>query len=160
MDPQIESAVTWFRRIYFDGIPTLLQSNQTAFLSFLCVVAATDAVAGYRYPTKSEDRFTQFVTDYFPAAYKPHAHNLYIFRCRMLHNFSPAHFTLVHAQPALHLQPSAIGDLILDDGLFFSHMQEAAEKYFLELATSPTLQGEIIVRLNNLAQGGAIWGRD
>lgn len=160
MDPKIKSAIEWFRRIYFEGIPVLLQSNQTAFLSFLCVVAATDAVAGYRYPTKSEKRFKQFITSYFPAAYAPHANNLYIFRCRLLHNFSPAHFTLVHAQPTLHLQPSAIGDLNLDDGSFFEHMKEAVEKYFFELMTSPALQGEILNRLNNLAQGGTLWAQE
>lgn len=156
MDPQIDSALKWFRDIYLDGIPVLLQDNKTAFLSFLCVVAATDAVAGYRYSSGSEVRFVQFLKDYFPAEYATHASKLYVFRCRMLHNFSPAHFSLVHAQPALHLQPSSV-DTYLNDSTFFEHMRSAAEKYFTELQASASLQAELLDRLNNLAKGGAIW---
>jgi hypothetical protein len=156
MDPQIESALKWFRQIYFDGIPVLLQDNKTAFLSFLCVVAATDAVAGYRYSSGSEERFKKFIENYFPPEYAAHASNLYVFRCRMLHNFSPAHFTLVHAQPALHLQQSP-SDTHLDDGSLYKHMRDAAERYFVELQGSAQLQADILTRLSNLAKGGAIW---
>ena len=71
MDPKIDSALDWFRCIYLDGIPRLLQANETSFLSFLCVVAATDALAGYRYTSATVgDRFRDFVTDYFPPEYK------------------------------------------------------------------------------------------
>lgn len=157
MDPKIESAIGWFRRIYLDGIPVLLRSNDTAFLSFLCVIAAIDAVAGYRYQTGSEARFTRFIADYFPAGYARHAANLYVFRCRMLHNFSPAGFSLVHAQPEKHLQTSTIGDVYLDDASFFEHMRAGAERYFAELASSQAGQVEILGRLDNLARGGAIW---
>jgi hypothetical protein len=105
--PQIQSALRGFNEIILDGIPFLLKQNETAFLSFMCSVAAIDALAGYRYTTnKVGDRFVAFIKDYFPAAYAPHADNLYQLRCRLLHNFSPAHFTLVHASPAAHLQKS------------------------------------------------------
>ena len=53
-----------------------------------------------------------FIRDYFPPAYLPHADNLYLFRCRMLHNFSPAYFSLAHASPANHLKTSPIGDTV------------------------------------------------
>lgn len=157
MDNQIETAVHWFRRIYLDGIPVLLQRNETAFLSFLCVAAATDALAGYRYQSVGVgDRFQSFVKEYFSSDYKPHANSLYFFRCRMLHNFSPAYFSLVHAKPEAHLQPSAIGDVILDDGTFFKDMSEAAERYFDQLRANSTFQNDMLKRLNDISNGGAI----
>jgi hypothetical protein len=158
MAPQIESALAWFRRIYLDGIPILLRDNATAFLSFLCGVAATDALAGYRYSACDVGtRFRDFVSQYFPPEYKPHAQELYLFRCRMLHNFSPAHFTLVHANASAHLQPSSIGDVNLDDSSFFAAMRGAAERYFAELHTDASLQEAMLQRLTNLDSGGAIW---
>jgi hypothetical protein len=157
MDPEIESALLWFKRIYLDGIPALLRAGETAFLSFLCVVAATDALAAYRYPTnRVGDRFEDFVKNYFPPEYAPHAANLYLFRCRMLHNFSPAHFTLVHASPGTHLKASSIGDTVLSDDSFFAHMQLAAERYFAELRASAVLQRDMLARLRDVNRGGAI----
>lgn len=157
VDPQIESALSWFRRIYLQGIPFLLRQNETAFLSFVCVVAAIDALAGYRYANEDDrGRFSRFIREYFPPEYQPHADNLYVFRCRLLHNFSPAHFSLVHGASASHLQASAIGDPILDDATFFAHMQSAAERYFSDLSANSTLQSSMQARLNNLSRGGAI----
>jgi hypothetical protein len=67
LDSGIESALLWYKRIYLDGIPALLRAGETALLSLLCVVAATDALAAYRYPTnKVRDRFEDFVKNYFP----------------------------------------------------------------------------------------------
>lgn len=157
MDEKIESARNWFRRIYLDGIPFLLQQNDTAFLSFLCVVAATDALSGYRYRGEGRDRLPNFVNGYFPAEYHAHAENLYLFRCRMLHNFSPAHFTVAHSSPARHLRPSEIGDVVLDDGTFFRDMRGAAEKYFGELEQDSNLQNAMLDRLQNMERGGSIF---
>lgn len=155
MDTQITAVRDWFRRIYLDGVPILLQQNDTSFLSFLCVVAATDALSGYRFRS-NDKRFSIFVTEYFPRQYKPHADNLYRFRCRMLHNFSPAYFSLVHAMPAKHLQPSAIGDTILNDQTFFSDMRSASEAYFTELDTNAELQSNMLARLQDTDKGGSI----
>jgi hypothetical protein len=157
MTSKIEETIKWFRQIYLVGIPFLLNQNDTAFLSFVCVVAAIDALAGYRYDhPKVGDRFRNFVTSYFPPAYASHAANLYLFRCRLLHNFSPAYFSLVHASPGLHLKPSSIGDTILSDDIFFSDMSAAAQRYFAELHSSPELQGRMLDRLQNIQEGGAI----
>jgi hypothetical protein len=157
MHGDIESAVLWFRRINLDGIPVLLQRNSTAFLSFVCVVAAIDALAGYRYSAgKVEERFRNFIEEYFPVQYTPHASKLYLFRCRMLHNFSPAHFSLVHAVPAEHLKSSKIGDTVLSDDLFFEHMRSAAERYFTELSASTSLQADMLSRLHHPDRGGRI----
>jgi hypothetical protein len=129
MTAEIEAAIKGFREIILGGIPVLLQRNETAFLSFMCQVAAIDALAAYRFTNKKAgDRFADFIRDYFPVNYAGHADNLYTLRCRLLHNFSPAHFTLVHAQSARHLQPSDIGDTILSDDAFFRDLRIAAEK--------------------------------
>ncbi len=158
MGPALLSAQHWFKRIYLDGVPILLRQNETAFLSFLCVVAATDALAGYRYSgTGVGDRFRSFVDNYFPSEYKPHTANLWFFRCRMLHNFSPAYFSLTHAAPQAHLQKSTVGDFMLDDGSFFDHMRLAAEKYFAELQQSPALQADMLARLQDPNYGGSIY---
>jgi hypothetical protein len=74
----------------------------------------------------------------------------------MLHNFSPAHFTLAHASPAAHLKASSIGDTVLSDESFFAHMQFAAERYFAELRGSGALQINMLARLQDVNLGGAI----
>ncbi len=158
----IESAVAAFRQIIIGGIPLMLRQNETAFLSFMCVAAATDALSSWRYEDGRDvanggERFARFVRDYFPPAYREHADRLYVFRCRTLHNFSPAHFTVVHARSDLHLAPSAIGDLVLDDATFYADMRAAAERYLGELAFSPDLQAKMLARLENVDRGGAIF---
>jgi hypothetical protein len=158
MDPMIQSALKRFDEIYLAGIPILLRTNETAFLSFLCVVSATDALAAYRYTsTDVGQRFRNFVTDYFPPEYASHAVNLYLFRCRMRHSFSPAHFSVLHASPGSHLKPSGIGDIYLSDKTFFAHMEIAAKRYFAELSGNAALQSDMLARLQNLSRGGAIY---
>lgn len=156
MDQKISEAVKWFREINLKGIPFMLRQNETAFLSFTCVVAAIDALSGYRFRGEGGDRLSRFVREYFPDRYKLHADNLYLFRCRMLHNFSPAYFSVVHASPSEHLQPSRIDDTILDDGTFFDDMREAAERFFTELETSARLQADMLARLQDTTRGGSI----
>ena len=136
----------------------MLKQNATAFLSFMCAVAAIDALAGYRYATdKVGDRFVAFIKDYFPAGYAPHADNLYKLRCRLLHNFSPAHFSLAHASPAGHLRKSSIGDIVLSDDAFFADLKGAAEKFFAEVSTNVDRQKDMNARLLNVNKGGAIY---
>jgi hypothetical protein len=62
MTDGIDAAIRGFRDIILGGIPVLLQRNETAFLSFLCAVAAVDALAAYCYTTdKVGVRFADFV---------------------------------------------------------------------------------------------------
>src|SRR5262245_35045115 len=130
MTPQIQAAIRGFNDIILGGVPLLLKQNETAFLSFMCSVAAIDALSGYRYTTdKVGDRFKDFIKEYFPPPYAPHAEGLYLLRCRILHNFSPAYFTLIHANSSAHLQKSSIGDTVLNDADFFSDVAKAAEKF-------------------------------
>lgn len=124
MTKEIQAAIRGFNEIILGGIPFLLQQNETAFLSFMCSVAAIDALAGYRYTTdKVGERFVAFIKDYFPASYAPHAEKLYKLRCRLLHNFSPAHFSLAHASTVAHFQQSHIGDMVLSDDAFFADLR-------------------------------------
>jgi hypothetical protein len=154
---EIESALTGFNEIILEGVPVLLKQNQTAFLSFMCSVDAIDALAGYRDTAdKVGERFVPFIKDYFPAAYAPHADNLYLLRCRLLHNFSPAHFTLVHASPGIHLQKSEI-DTYLSDDTFFSDLRDAARKFFDEVQKDAIRQHDMNDRLLNVNEGGAIY---
>lgn len=102
----------------------------------MCSIAAIDTLAGYRYTTdKVGERFQDFIKEYFPTAYVSHAESLYLSRCRLLHNFSPAYFTLVHANSAAHLTKSTIGDTVLSDDVFFTDLKAAAKKFFNEVHT-------------------------
>ena len=158
MTPQIQAAMRGFRDIILGGVPLLLRQNETAFLSFMCCVAAVDALAGYRYATENVgERFEKFIAAYFPPQYSPHAGNLYLLRCRLLHNFSPAHFTLAHGSPAAHLQRSQIGDTILTDTVFFEDLRQAADKFFVEVENDVDRQDAMNARLLNLERGGAIF---
>ncbi|MGH7146750.1 MAG: hypothetical protein ACREIJ_02470, partial [Nitrospiraceae bacterium] len=79
MTTAIESAIRGFNEIILGGVPFLLRQNETAFLSFMCSVAAIDALAGYRYKTdKVGERFQDFIRDYFPPVYASHGENLYL----------------------------------------------------------------------------------
>jgi len=156
--PEIDTAMKNFTAIILNGVPILLQQNETARLSFVCMVTAIDALAGYRYPgIASSKRFQLFIEHYFPKNYRAHAPNLYIFRCRLLHNFSPAHFTLTHAASPSHLTPSSIGDTILSDDAFFADLRAAATNFFLEVEHDPVRQADMRKRLNDLSSGGTIY---
>ena len=157
MTQQIKAAIQGFKDIILGGVPLLLKQNETAFLSFMCSVAAIDALAGYRYATdKVGDRFKDFIRDYFPASYAPHAEKLYLLRCRILHNFSPAYFTLTHDNPQEHLQMSAAGDTVLSDTEFFADIAKAAKTIFDEVQADANRQNVMKARLLNVNKGGAI----
>ena len=155
MPPEIQAAIRGFKDIILGGVPILLKANETAFLSFLCMVSAIDALAGWRYT--DEKRFEQFIRHYFPPSYAPHAEKLWLFRCRMLHNFSPAYFTVMHAAPALHLGRSPINDTILSDETFFADLRAAATKFFAEVENDGDRQRVMHARLVNVQKGGAIF---
>ena len=136
----------------------MLRQNETAFLSFMCSLAAIDALAGYRYRTdRVGDRFKDFIADYFPFTYAQHAEKLYLLRCRMLHNFSPAYFTLAHANPALHLGTGSMGETVLSDDAFFADLSKAATKFFGEVQVDSDRQDVMNDRLLNIDKGGAVY---
>jgi hypothetical protein len=75
-DPRIEQTIGWFSTIYLGGIPPII-TNDSALLSFVCVLAATEALAGYRFSDERNpgERFNQFVRTYFPPEYHPFTHS-------------------------------------------------------------------------------------
>lgn len=155
---EIKAAEKAFRDIMLGGIPFLLRQNETAFLSIICSLAATDALAGYRYPTGGVgERYKLFISNYFRDAYKYHAEKLYLLRCRMLHNFSPAYFSLIHSQAALHLQRSPAGDYWISDDALFDDLRDAASKFFAEVRADNQRQRDMSSRLADIARGGAIF---
>jgi len=155
--PAIKSAIRSFNEIIIGGIPLLLKQNDTAFLSFVCAVAAIDALSAYRYSTdKVGDRFRQFIAEYFPSSYASHVDNLYLFRCRMLHNFSPAYFSVNHGTPECHLKASS-RDYYLNDEVFFADLKEAAIKFFDEVRSDTGRQDEMNARLADIRRGGSIY---
>jgi hypothetical protein len=67
---QIDSAISAFSRIYLGGIPPAI-TGDSAFHSFICLLVAVEAPAGYRHPDidSPRERFRKFVGPYFPEPY-------------------------------------------------------------------------------------------
>jgi hypothetical protein len=158
MTPEIEATIRGFNEIILEGVPLLLKQNETAFLSFICSLAAIDALSSYRYTSdKVGVRFEDFIKEYFPTSYAQHAPKLYLLRCRILHNFSPAYFSLTHSNSPAHLKISTIGDTVLSSTDFFADLKIAAEKFFAEVSNNTTRQDSMNARLSNIEKGGAIY---
>ena len=134
--------------------------DETAFLSFLCMMTAIDALAGYWDPDRSGQgsigaRFRDFVKAYFPANYHSHADDLWDFRNGMAHGFSPRKFALTHHNGSVHFRTTKDGAKILNAEDVFADLLGAARKYFAELATSRDLQARFLKRIES-SSGGAI----
>jgi hypothetical protein len=159
MDSRVDNVTSWFHRIYLGGIPQMIR-DETAFLSFLCMMTAIDALAGYWDPDRSGQgsigaRFRDFVKAYFPADYHSHADDLWDFRNGMAHGFSPRKFALTHHNGSLHFRATEDGAKILNAEDVAADLLGAARKYFAELATSPDLQARFLKRIESNS-GGAI----
>lgn len=157
MDVRIDSISSWFNRIYLGGIPQLIR-DETAFLSFVCMLAGIEALAGYHNPNASGpgangERFRSFVGAYFPEAYHLHASNLWEFRNGMIHGFSPRRFALTHHSSGLHLRQAPDGAFILNAENFYAAFLHAAQMYFAEMSSSPQLQANFSRRIESPAGG-------
>lgn len=109
MDPRLEDVLTNFSRIYLGGIPPII-TNDSAFLAFICIVTATEALCGYRYGEEYKQGrmgpyFKKFVSDYFPELYSEYADDLWAFRNKLVHAFSTGRFALTHHNSQSHLKP-------------------------------------------------------
>ncbi len=157
MDQRITDVVKWFGRIYLGGIPQLIR-DETAFLSFVCMLAGIEALSGYHDPDASGAgangrRFQKFVTDYFGAAYLLHAKNLWDFRNGMAHGFSPRQFALTHHNSIIHLKPTLDGATVLNAEDFYAAFLNAANLYFSQLEGSADLQARFVRRLSSQSGG-------
>ena len=156
MDQRIVDVQQWFERIYLGGVPQLIR-DETAFLSFVCMLAGIEALAGYHDPDTRANgrRFGDFVTEYFPDPYQPHADVLWDFRNGMVHGFSPRQFVLTHHASRAHFTHAADGAIILNAEDFYASFLAASNTYFTQLASSPDLQAKFTRRLES-PQGGAV----
>ena len=157
MDAQIAHVVNWFSRIYLGGVPQLIR-DETAFLSFVCMLAGIEALSGYYDPDSSGpgangDRYRTFVTEYFPEPYRPLANNLWEFRNGMTHGFSPRQFALTHHNSPSHFQKTADGAVILNAEDFYAAFLYAANTYFAALAATSGLQDKFLRRLASKSGG-------
>ena len=157
MDERIEVTLAHFRQAHLDGGPRLFTA-ETAFLSFLCTLSATEALAGYRFAAeglRTGERFRRFITTYFRPAYHEHAERLWDFRNGMIHAFSPRRMSIIRGAPGAHLTSDATDTPVLNAENFFADMEAAAQAYFAELRARPDLQDAFLHRLES-AEGGGI----
>jgi hypothetical protein len=146
-----------FDAIYVAGIPHLL-SDDGAFLSFLAVLSATEALAGLYAPSLgSGERFREFVARYYPPGLKEDSQRLWQFRNAMVHSFNPGPYGLTHHTSRAHLTASH-GPTMLNAEDFYAALLTASQAYFAELVTSTELQRHFAKRVSD-AEGGApqVW---
>lgn len=142
-----------FDNIFVGGIPKLF-NEEAAFLSFVSILTATEALAGLMEPNMgSGDRFKLFVERYFPSGYKPHIASLWKFRNTMIHSFSPGEFLISCHTSRLHLK-DINGAIFLNAENFYSDMLTASIAYFSNLNTDTTLQANFQKRISEF-EGGA-----
>lgn len=107
MNEDLEVIQANFRQIYLDGIPRII-ADGTAFLSFVCMITATEALCGYRFgnayavPNLGK-LFKDFIRSYYPKAYGQYADDLWEFRNKLVHAFSTGRFLLTHHHSERHL---------------------------------------------------------
>lgn len=153
-DDRIEATLHWFSRIYLGGIPSII-TDDSAFLSFVCILTAIEALAGYRYAKGGPGkRFKDFVMAYFPDPYPENVKDLWTFRNKIVHAFSTGRFALTHHHSERHLSTTE-GLLILNAEDFYGALLSSAQRYFAEVKAKPDLQKILIERLQS-AGGGSI----
>jgi hypothetical protein len=154
---EVDNAHRRFSEIFVGGIPGLLNGDG-AYLSFICVFAGTEALAGYRYAnvTGNGERFRAFLAEYFEPRYAPLAQQLWELRNSMVHGFSPKHFALCHHQSHLHFtdQPPYVKVLNAED--VYAEFVRAAEKYFHQLRSDSAIQALFEQRLAD-PDGGSLY---
>lgn len=161
-DPRIENTIALFSKIYLRGIPPTI-TDDSAFLSFVSMMCAIEALAGYRYADsftgkdRNGRRFKAFIADYFPTPYKELAERLWAFRCRLVHAFSITGFVLIHHHSEVHLKTqSQTGNLLLNAEDTYAALRTAAQTYFADLSNNPALRAIFLMRIDDRSQGGPI----
>ena len=137
-----------FSRIYLGGIPSLL-TDDGAFLSFICILTAIEALGGFARPKeKNGPRFKSFVKDYFADPYPGQADNLWKLRNAAVHGLSPGPYKLTHHNSHVHLTTDA-GLIVLNAEDFYGALLQAARRYFEALAKDASLQAMLVERAND-----------
>ena len=156
VNSKITKAIHCFREIYLEGIPLIIQ-DKSAFLSFVCILTGIEALSGYCYGKgKVRTRFCRFISSYFPPNYESIVEDLWVFRHKMVHAFSPSCFALTHFEPDTHFNKTSDGRVILNAENIFEDFRLAAEKYFNEVLSDHSRQQTMLQRLDDLQDGGSI----
>lgn len=143
-----------FDSMYIGGIPRLLDETG-AFLSFLAMLTAVDALAGVWKPAGGTgERFKGFVTNYFPVGLRERADELWRMRNLMVHAFNPGTFALVCGQSRLHLTKQGEATVLNAQDLYGALMQ-ASRAYFTDLLADSELQENFRRRVAD-KDGGAM----
>jgi hypothetical protein len=155
---ELEDAVDYthqhFGEIFLGGIPGLL-NRDGAYLSFICVFAGIEALAGFRHPDrKNGERLRDFVTEYFDSRYHPVAERLWELRNSMVHSFSPRHFALIHHGSMHHFRTDPQGQVMLNAEDMYASLVAATDRYFAHLRSDSGLQGLFAKRLSDPDGGG------
>jgi hypothetical protein len=136
---------TQFSQIYLGGIPSLL-NDDGAFLSFICVFTAIEALGGFVRPKeKNGPRFKGFVKDYFPDPYPCHTDKLWKLRNAAIHGFSPGPYKLTHHNSQVHLTTDN-GLTVLNAEDFYGALLQATRRYFEALSKDASLQAAFVER--------------
>jgi hypothetical protein len=144
-----------YSKLFLSGIPELLNDNG-AYLSFVCVFAGVEALAGYRYPDhKNGPRFRAFIKEYFEPRFHPLVAELWDLRNSLVHSFSPAHFALCHGQSHRHFTDHPPYLKVLNAENTHEELVAASSCYFDELAGRPDLQA-LFERRANSPRGGLL----
>jgi hypothetical protein len=151
---EIDGYRVHFDTMYVGGIPHLLNEDG-AYLAFLAIVSATDALAGLFAPTKgSGERFRIFVETYFPEDHRAFAECLWELRNAIVHSFNPGpYFGLTFHTSRQHLK-SPIGHVTLNAEDLFAALLFASRAYFDSLLNDSKLQDNFKQRVT-ATDGGA-----
>jgi hypothetical protein len=129
-----------FDAMYVGGIPHLMNEDG-AYLAFLAIITATDALAGLFAPSKGTgERFRAFVETYFPPDHRPYAERLWELRNGVVHSFNPGPFFALTYHASRHHLKSPFGIVTLNAEDFFAALLSASSAYFEALLQEPDLQ--------------------
>jgi hypothetical protein len=154
---EIEGYRQHFDAMYVGGIPHLLNGDG-AFLAFLAILTATDALAGLLAPAKpTGERFSLFVSTYYPEDHRPYADQLWELRNAMVHSFNPGPFGLTHQNSRNHLK-APLGITMLNAEDLYGALLAASRAYFDAVAVDADLQANFLKRVG-ARDGGApqVW---
>jgi hypothetical protein len=151
---EIDGYRAHFDTMYVGGIPHLLNEDG-AYLAYLAIVSATDALAGLFSPAKpTGERFRLFVERYFPEDHRPYANRLWDLRNAIVHSFNPGpDFALTIHASRQHLK-SPLGLVTLNAEDLFAALLIASRSYFESLLNDPQLQDNFQKRVA-ATDGGA-----
>jgi hypothetical protein len=124
-----------------------------AFILLTCLIDFLGTL--YAGKKSSVDTFRRFVADYMQQTYNGVQYNdqkLYSsLRNSLVHNYSIGNgeYILIHGNPENHLKSYKGQSTILNLEDFFHDVCQAADSYFAEVKTNPTLQNKLSNTVSN-----------